>query len=98
MHLDISKGPDGYYITLTDPEPASYYYSDLEDALAELEALVRVRELKTEEVELCIYGAAIDDIQTLLGEAGMEKWLNGLGLARSPSDQGRAGTSQEGAA
>ena len=91
MHLDLNKGPDGYYITLTGPEPATYFYPVLKDALAELKVLVRAQvlklDMKTERVELRIHKAAVDDIRTLLGEGGMEKWLKTMGLSGAPGDQ-----------
>ena len=87
MQVDINKGPDGYYITLAGPEPATYFYPALIDALAELYDQVWAPELKSAKVEVSIYEAAADDIRTLLGEAGMEKWLDAMGLSGSPGDQ-----------
>lgn len=78
VHLDFNKGHKGYYITLTGRRPATYFFPDLYDALAELQILVWSSELKTVKVEFCIHKAAADDIQTLLGEAGMAEWLAGL--------------------
>jgi len=87
VQVDINKGPDGYYITLAGPEPATYFYPALLDALAELYDQVWAPELKNAKVEVSIYEAAADDIQTWLGDEGMEKWLDGMGLYRSPGDQ-----------
>lgn len=42
MHLDLTKAPDGYYITLTGLKPQSYFYPDLEAAWAD-RSLYRVR-------------------------------------------------------